>query len=381
MNIAGIVVEYNPLHFGHVHHINETKRRLKPDVLIAVMSGHVLQRGEFSIVNKFERTQWALQAGVDLVIELPGLFSLQSADLFAYTSVALLHKLGVSDLCFGSESGEIAPLESISNILDSKIYNERLKHYLNQGKSYPTSSNLALKDISNIPDYDQPNNILGIQYIKAIQKLKSPMKPHTIKRIETDYYDDVKENTHIQSATAIRNLHASRKDYTSFVPDYVYKSLKQTPHHLQNHWFPYMSYRLAHLKHPELHQVFGFTEGLEHLFLKHFQAKNYDDLIKKLTSARYTKSKIKRALMHMLIGTNKSDLTDFNPPYIRVLGMSKTGQNYLNQIKKDIETPLITKIEREKHPYLKYELTITKIYDLVKQENNFEKEFNPVIIL
>ncbi len=381
MNIAGIVVEYNPFHYGHLHHIKETKRITNADVLIAVMSGHVLQRGEFSVVNKFSRTEWALKAGVDLVIELPGVFSLQSADLFAYTSVALLHKLGVSDICFGSESGDILPLEKIANTLESDAYKKQLKTYLNQGKSYPTSSDLALKAISDVREYHKPNNILGIQYIKAIQKLKSPMKVHTIKRIETNYYDTVNTETNIQSATAIRQLHQTNQTYKNYVPKYVYETLKKTPPMQQDAFFPYIAYSLARYKANELNGIFGFTEGLEHLFLKHFQAKNYETLVEQLTSARYTNAKIKRNLIHMLIGTRKEDISTFEPPYIRVLGMTKSGQNYLNTIKKDIEIPLITKIEKEKHLYLQYELTITKIYDLVTQQNTFKKEFNPVIIL
>ena len=381
MRVAGIVVEYNPLHYGHLHHLNETKKLSGADLVIAVMSSHVVQRGEFSIADKFTKTKWALKAGVDLVIELPGVFSLQSADLFARTSVDILHRLGVTDLYFGSETGDIKPLEFLVELMNTDQYHDQLKHHMNQGKSYPTSSDLALKSLTDSEIFALPNNILGLQYLRAIKDLKSPMKAHTIKRLAAGYYDDIVDDSAIQSATSIRRLHGNQAPINAFVPPYVHRDLSTIDPFDDTRLFPYMMYTLKTSTAETLRNLFGFEEGLENLFLKHHDAGSYSELLERLSSARYTNAKIKRTLMHMVIGIKKDVLTTFEIPYIRVLGMNKTGQQYLNRIKKDYPIPLITKIKADKHPYLDYELRITRLFDLVHQTNYFKQEFKPVIIV
>lgn len=381
MGVCGIVVEYNPFHYGHLYHLEMARKESGANVLIAVMSSHVVQRGEFSVVDKFTRTRWALEAGVDLVVELPGVHVLQNADLFAQASVRLLAALGMDTLCFGSETGDLHALNVMLEVMETDVYHTRVRAHLDTGKSYPTSSHLALKSL--IKDYESsaPNNILGIQYLRALRQLDTPVKALALKRISTGYYDDIQADTTIQSATAIRAALRRGEDISAYVPPYVYRDLKGKQGVNLEDFFPFIRYRLATSTPEQLHQLSGFDEGLEYRFL---QAENYDSvesLLKQLITTRYTHARLKRALMHLLIGTNHTLSADRPPRYIRVLGMNARGQDHLNTIKKNLDLPLITKIARERDAFLDMELRITKLYDLVHQQPFFDQEFAPVLIV
>ncbi|MCK5761582.1 MAG: nucleotidyltransferase family protein [Candidatus Izimaplasma sp.] len=263
MKVAGIIVEYNPLHNGHLHHILETKKKSGCDYLIAVMSGNFTQRGEPAMIDKFSRTKMALQNHVDLVIELPFVFSVQSADIFAYTSVSILNHLKVDEIYFGSESGNIDELYELSDILDSTEYNNLILKYSKEGNSYPTSSDLAVKQLSNSKVYDLPNNILGIHYIRAVKKLKSDIKVCTIKRIDTNYYDDFTKGKNIQSASAIRKMIKNNNDITSYVPSNVSELLKGRKIVDLEMFTKYLKYKIHSATKEELEGIFNISEGFE----------------------------------------------------------------------------------------------------------------------
>ena len=381
MKIVGIIVEYNPLHYGHIHHIQETRKQSNADVLIAVMSTHLVQRGEFSVADKFTKTRWALKSGIDLVIELPGVFALQSAEYFAKTSVAILHKLGVQEIYFGSETGDVGPLINVAKAMQEPRYQTLIKAYLDQGKSYPTSSSLALKDLGFNDTHTTPNNILGIQYIKASMVLTPSVTLKAIRRIKTNYYDAIDQSTHIQSATAIRTLHENNENYQPYVPDYVYHDLLNHSLPTWDDYFAYFIYKLKSTSTTDLRKIHGFEEGLEHRFSQIKNVNSIDEFIAEAITGRYTHAKIKRTMMALLIDLKKRDIKNFDVPYIRVLGMNEFGQRYLNHIKKDYPIPLITKLRKKRHKYLDIELKITEIYDLIYNQNLIEKEFQPVIIL
>ncbi len=381
MNVVGIVVEYNPFHHGHLHHLTQAKAYAKDGIVIAVMSGSVVQRGEFSCADKFQKTAWALEAGVDLVVELPGLFSLQSADLFAQTSVHLLHLLGASHLVFGSESGDTDALWRVVDTMEHEGYDPAIKAHLNRGLSYPSAAAKALESLTDNTHHTLPNNILGIQYLRALRTLGSEIEPIAIHRIDTGYYEAIKTNTTIQSASAIREARHQGTAIDAYVPDYVAKDLSKTPLISLQDWYPYLRYKLTTETADALSEHFGVEEGLEHLFKKHADAPTFNDFLPRILSPRYTHAKLKRTLMHVLLGSKKINLKDFSPPYVRVLGMNHQGQRYLNTIKKDLQVPLITKIEKHKHPLLEHELIITKTYDLVMSNNLFAAEFKPVRIV
>ena len=380
MKAVGIVVEYNPLHYGHIHHIKEAKALTGADVMIAVMSGHVVQRGNFSIADKFQKTKWAMQSGVDLVIELPSVFVLQSADLFARTSVQLLDYLNVEFLVFGSETGNIEQLKKIAKIMRDPEYQTLVKAYMSQGYSYPNSCGHALKNYNQSNIHEHPNNILGLQYIQAIHHLKSPIEALTIQRIESDYHDALKPNQIIQSASAIRQCIKNNTSITQYVPKYVNDSLNQTPYIDIESYIEIFQALLATHNAETLNAIFSFEEGFENRLLKVENFSSVATLVEQVKTPRYTHAKIHRSLMHMLLNIQKETLSTFDVPYIRVLGMNKKGQAYLNQVKKTLEVPLITKIKQDRHPYLEIELNITKLYDLKVNKALFKKEFNPLII-
>lgn len=381
MKVAGIIVEYNPLHNGHLHHILETKRLSNCDYLIAVMSGNFTQRGEPAMIDKFTRTKMALQNHVDLVIELPFVFSVQNADIFASASVSILNYLKVDEIYFGSESGNIDELCKISEVLESKKYNDLAKGFLKEGYSYPTSSDMAMKMLVDSNIYNLPNNILGIQYIKAAKNINSNLQIKTIKRISTDYYDDFTQNTTIQSASAIRKMIKSGKEISKFVPQSVDELLKNRKVIDLNMFSELLKYKIFSSSKDDIKAIFNITEGFENRIKKVRNFTNIDDLISQIITKRYTNSKIKRSLIHILCGTLKSDLKELTVPYIRILGMNQFGQKYLNLIKKDLDVPLISKISDDKHPYLEVELTTSKIYSMVSDVDVFKEELLPPLVL
>lgn len=381
MKAAGIIVEYNPLHNGHLHHIKETRRKSKCDCLIAVMSGNFTQRGEPAMIDKFTRTKMALLNEVDLVIELPFLLTIQSADVFACASVSLLNYLGVDELYFGSESGNIDELYKLSDIINSKEYNKLIKTYLKKGNSFPTSSALAVKELSDSTLYNKPNNILGIHYINAVKRLNSKMKIKTIERIKTNYHDVYTEGTKIQSASAIRKLLRTDTDISNFVPSSVNELLKDRKIIDLEMFYEYLKYKIISSSNKDLNNIFGMKEGLENRIKSIKDFSSVSDLIEKVISRRYTNSKLKRSLVHILCETKKEILNPIEVPYIRILGMNDTGKNYLNIVKKGLSVPLISKVTENIHPYLDTELKVSMIYSLVSDRDIFKEEFKPVIYM
>ena len=381
MKTAGIIVEYNPLHNGHLHHIRETRKKSGCDCLIAVMSGNFTQRGEPAMIDKFTRTRMALENEVDLVIELPFLLTIQSADVFACASISLLNFLQVDELYFGSESGNVEELYKLSEIINSKEYNKLIKTFLKEGNSYPTSSALAVKELSDSTLYNKPNNILGIHYINAVKTLNSKMEIKTIKRIKTDYHDKLTKGTKIQSASAIRKLLKINKDVSKFVPKSVNELLKDRKIIDLEMFYDYLKYKILSSSNNELKNIFGMNEGLENRIKSIKEFTSIEDLIQKVISRRYTNSKLKRTLIHILCQTTKDILNPIEIPYIRILGMNEAGKKYLNSIKKDLSIPLISKVTENIHPYLDTELKVSMLYSLVSDRDVFKEEFHPVIYM
>src|SRR5690625_4124814 len=208
MKACGLIVEYNPLHNGHLYHIEKAKSISQADCMIAVMSGSFLQRGEPAIIDKFHRAKAALASGVDIIVELPYPYAVQSSHLFAKGSVHSLAELGVSSICFGSESGDISNFTTSYHLWkeNDAIYTDRLKRYLSAGHSFPLASMKALEFIgltTGQMDLSQPNNILGFSYVKAILDDHLPIKPLTIKRTNNAYHEQ-EISSPIASATSIR---------------------------------------------------------------------------------------------------------------------------------------------------------------------------------
>ncbi|MCM3739149.1 nucleotidyltransferase [Oceanobacillus luteolus] len=381
MKSCGVIVEYNPFHNGHAYHIQEAKKVTGADTVIAVMSGNFLQRGEPAIIDKYHRAEAALSSGIDLVLELPYAFAVQNSDLFAKGAVNTLHKMGVSSICFGSEAGDAAQFKtSFTSFLEQKdVYEKELKHWLNKGLSFPEASMHAYGAIgltTEAMDLSQPNNILGMSYVKTIMENKFPIEIHTIKRINNHFHEPEITNA-IASATSIRNEMIQSGNLTSKViaaiPDVTLHQLqeykrKTTLWHQWENYFQILNYRVQTMTHSELRDIHGVVEGLEYRLSKTAKyARSMQEWMESIKTKRYTWTRIQRLFVHLLTNTRKSELDSYlkestGVPYVRLLGMTERGQRYLNKMKKTVEVPIITNFSKDMHPMLQLEERATAAY-------------------
>lgn len=375
MESVGIIAEYNPFHNGHLYHLNKIKEKYKDATIVLVMSGNFTQRGDVSIIDKWKKTQIALKAGIDIVVELPFPFATQSADYFSYGSITLLEKLKVNKVIFGSESDNINDLEIIADTqLNNPDFDKLVKIYSKFGYNYPTALSLALKDLTK-KEIKEPNNLLGISYIKAIRQNHYKIKPELVKR--TNNYHEEELNENLSSATAIRKALKEGKDIKDQVPEFITDHL--TDLHYIEEYFQLLKYKIITEKDLSIYNT--VEEGIDQKLKKEIiNTTSYDDLINKIKSKRYTYNKISRMLIHILCNFTKEKKEKFKEiSYIRLLGFSDKGRKYLNSIKKDLDIPLISKISRNKDPMLEFEIETTKIYSLnldpEKQVELINKEY------
>ncbi|SEQ61615.1 Predicted nucleotidyltransferase [Virgibacillus subterraneus] len=402
MEACGLIVEYNPFHNGHVYHIQEAKRVSKADCIIAVMSGSFLQRGEPAIIDKFHRTNAALSAGIDIVLELPYPYAVQSSDLFSKGSVHTLNEIGVSSICFGSESGDISRFTKSYKVYNENkfTFKETLKSCLNQGLSFPEASRKAYEKIgltTSEMDLSQPNNILGFSYVKTILDNNLPIDPLTITRTKSGYHD--KEITGaIASATSIRNKlftdQVISADIKDTMPAETVSQLQLYKHdattwHNWEHYFHLVHYRVLTMSLHELSEIHGVDEGLEYRIKSTANdVTSFDDWIEKIKTKRYTWTRLQRIFAHILTNTPKTDMevakNSSSVPYVRILGMTETGQTYLNRQKKNMDVPLVANLSRTTDPMLSMEEKASKAYYSIlpaKKKRDFHKqELQPPIL-
>ena len=380
MKSVGIICEYNPFHNGHLYHLNKTKELYPDYILIVVLGGSFLQRGNLSILNKWDKTSIALHYGADLVIELPFPFASQSADIFARGAIQILTSLRVDSLVFGSEKGDVALLEKLVDCqLNNNDYERTVRKYLDEGINYPTALSKALNDLMKY-DIKEPNDLLGISYIKEIKKQKSNIKPFCIKR--TNDYHSLDLGNQISSATSIRKALAENKDIKSYVPDltyhYLIKNLVVT-----DKYYDYLKYKiLSSIDNLSIYQT--VDEGLENRIKKYIlTSNNLDELIMNIKTKRYTYNKLNRMFTHILCNFTKEEAKTFsNIKYIRVLGFNSKGQAYLNTIKKDINIPIITKYSDIKNKMLELEFRVNSIYASISNNKDLielEYKSKPII--
>lgn len=345
--VLGIIAEYNPFHNGHLYHIEKSKKLSNTDLTICVMSGNFTQRGEPAIIDKWSRTKMALEAGIDLVIELPLVYSISSAENFAYGSINILNKLGIVDaLSFGSEAGDINILNSIADILynQPKEYVSLLNHELAKGVSYPKAQEKAvLMYLSDIRKYanvlSNPNNILGIEYLKAIKKLKSTIFPITIKR-DSDHNSTDLSSENFVSSMAIRKSVNKISKFQDFIPQFSYDILDNQIKHGKivkniSTFEKEIIYKLRTMSKEEIMNLPDVTEGLENSIISASNScNNLLDLISFVKSKRYTRTRIQRILLYALLGITKQDIVNSKKisPYIRILGVNENGKKILSII-------------------------------------------------
>ncbi len=403
MNAVGVVVEYNPFHNGHAFHLQEAKKSADAEIVIAVMSGNFLQRGEPALVSKWKRTEMALKAGADIVFELPYAFATQQANSFASGAVSILDAAGCDSLCFGSESGDIESFyRAISYIeTNNEHYQRQVKSYLELGNSYPKASSLAFHDLNrekDLLDLSKPNNILGFQYIKAIQKQDASIQPLTVSRKSADYHDAHFASETIASATSIRKALFSEEgniaDLKQYMPETTYQALLNYRqefglfHQWETYW-PYLRYRILHSTSKELSFIYDVEEGLENrLAAAALVSNSFDEFMKKIKTKRYTWTRLQRACVHILTNTRKNEMDkhEEKAAYLRLLGMTSNGRVYLNKNKSQLQLPLISKLSSVQGELLALDIKASRIYSMgaigSAQQRLLELEFKqPPIFL
>ncbi len=374
MKSIGIIAEYNPFHNGHYNHIKKIKEKYKDYTIICVMSGNFTQRGEVSVIDKWKKTEIAKQAGIDLIIELPFLFATQSADFFSYGALTILEKLKVEKLIFGSESNKIEDLKFIAKTqLENEDFDHLVQIYSKFGENYPTALSKALLDLTG-KKITTPNDLLGISYMKTILQNHYKIEAETIPR-ENNFHS--KTINTISSATAIREALKNHQNIKKSIPNFVYPYLEDDLH-FQEDYFPFLKYKILTTDHLENYHL--VEEGIEKKLKKEIkQSSSYEEFMMRIKSKRYTYNRICRMLLYILCDIKKEDVKDMNISYIRILGFNKKGQNYLNEIKKEIDLPILSKMTKNKDPMLALELKTTDIYALTlpieKQKSLIEKEY------
>lgn len=375
MKIIGIITEYNPFHNGHLYQINKIKERYPNSILIGVVSSSFTQRGDISILNKWDKTKVALDNGLDLVVELPFVYATQSSDIFAKGAIDILNKLKIDTLVFGTESDNIDKINELADIqINNKEYNDKVKEYLDTGLNYPTSLNKALEDFSQYK-VETPNDLLALSYIKEIKRNNYNIEVINIKRTTSYHGEDIKEN--ITSASNIRKLYLEGKDISKLIPysqDILYKIN-------MNNCFNYMKYKII-TEESNLNKYQTVDEGIENRIIKIINSSNnYEELIQNIKTKRYTYNKISRMLLHMLTSFTKEEASNLTIDYIRILGFTTNGKRYLNKIKKDIEVPIITRYKKGISKVFDIELRITKIYDIITKNNEMDKEYKSIPLI
>ena len=338
-NVIGLIVEYNPFHNGHLHHIQEIDRLFEDNIKIAVMSGDYVQRGEPSLINKFEKTKIALSQGIDIVIELPAFYSTQSAEIFAKGSINLLNKLSCSHIVFGSESNDLEKLKRIATIFMTKEFELSLREFLAEGLSYPTAFSKALFD-----EKLGSNDILALEYLKAIKAINPKIEAYCIKREKTGYYDDEKDN--FASATHIRKIlldyNKKKEDklnkIKNLVPEFSYKILEENfgVFSCLSDFYDLIKYNIIK-SYSELKNIQDLEVGLENRLYKYsLENLKFEDFFNKVLTKRITISRLQRILLHSLFNLTETitERVKNKVSFVKILGFSTKGQEYLNYLKK-----------------------------------------------
>ncbi|MGI6152771.1 MAG: nucleotidyltransferase [Christensenellaceae bacterium] len=380
MKIAGIIAEYNPFHNGHAYHIQKTRDGFGADYVVCVMSGHFTQRGLPAIADKWTRAKSALCCGADAVLELPFLSAVRSAEGFAYGAVRLLNALGCIDLLsFGSEAGTIDPLADCAQILleEPDEYKECLAKKLGDGASYASARAHALEACMPSGGSDVlngSNNILAVEYLKALARVGSRIAPVTIKRLDTEY-NSSEPSAKMASASALRSIILKEgydREYLSrYIPsDALYSSCDGLVD--SSSLFPHLAYKLRMMPLEAIRNIFEVAEGLEYKIKEAAKyAKSYEELLDLIGSKRYAKSRISRILLYCLFDITKQTVhaTDSSPTYAHLLGFRQESRDLISTIAKRSRIPFITKAaEFIEDAGFSYDLLASDIYALLTKK-------------
>ena len=379
MHKIGIICEYNPFHNGHLYQIKKIKETYKDSLIIVCLSSCFMQRGEASILNKWDKTRLAIESGVDLVLELPFAFATQYQDIFAKGALTILNHLKIDTLVFGSECDDVELLKNLASVqLKDESYNYLVKRYLDLGLNYPTSLSKALFDITGVK-LDKPNDLLALAYIKEIIKNNYDIEPFSIRR--TSDYHNSNLDSDIVSASTIRKLLKDGVNVNNYLPYNIYDYLSEID---EDKYFALLKYQIIN-NIDCLDKFQTVDEGIENRIIKYINMVNSkEELILKVKSKRYTYNKINRMFTHILTNFTKEDAKNLEIEYLRVLGFNTRGKNYLNKIKKDIGIPIINKYIPNMYKSLDIEFRVSLIYSLIlkdKGDDFLKREYRnkPVI--
>lgn len=363
MNISGIIIEHNPIHNGHKFHIKETKRLTNPDVLVAIMTGNYNQRGDLSIIDKFEKTKHALDNGIDLVIELPYIYTMQNAYVYGSKAIKLLNELGCNNLVFGSETNNIEELKQYASL---EVDVTRLKELLREGNSFPKAYGLLAGAL-------YPNDILAVAYLKEIQNTN--IKAISIQRTSNYKDNEISIDT---SASAIRNAILNNIDYSEATDIKI-----ENPIFLKD-LYPILQNKLFTLSKEELRKIFLVDEGIENMFIKNASKYfDFEEFMENSISRRYTRSRIQRTICHIINNITKDDIKNIKEDnYLRVLGFNDKGRNLLNKLKEDEDKKIITQFKNLPKEYKDIERKVNLTYALLTNNPNdyLKKELKGPII-
>lgn len=396
-NVVAIIGEYNPFHNGHAYHIQKTKELTDADYVIAIISGSFVQRGNVSLIDKWSKADMALCNGVDLVIELPTVYSISSAENFAYGAIKILNSLKIVDtLSFGSEFCDLEVLEKITDVLTNEPpeFKTLLEHELSKGLSFPKArENALLMYLNDIRKYanilSSPNNILAIEYLKALKKTKSKINPLAIKRVNVGY-NDLETKNNFASATAIRKkiIDNTPAGISKLMPSSSYKILYNSikkGHYVKDitAFEKEILYSLRRMYTDEIAELPDVVEGLENSIQDAADSCNtLSEFMNIVKSKRYTSTRIQRILLYALLGIKKEDMKSSYKvnPYVRVLGMTNKGKELLSIISRsNPKLNVITSVKKfidsnpnkELQKMLDIDINATNIYTLGYEKDSW----------
>ncbi len=373
MDSVGIICEYNPFHNGHLYHLEKVKELFPNSIIVLVLTTCFTQRGDISLLTKEEKTKIAMHNGINLVVELPFNLTVQSADTFAKGAISILNKLKVKHLVFGSEHSDINFLKEIANIqLHNSLYDELVKTYMDDGVNYPTALSKAIYDLCDLK-IEQPNDLLGLSYVKEIMRQNITMEAIPIKR--TNDFHDLELKDKIVSAQAIRKALKDKKKIEEYVPKEVDALLKERQPY---DYFKYLKYKII-LEGKEISKYATVDEGIEKRIMDNINdCDNLEQLITRVKTKRYTYNKLSRMFCHILTSLTKEEASDKEIHYLRILGFDDKGQSYLKALKEEMDIPIITNIKKKDEELVGIQIRIEKIYSLITN-NDMNSYKNPII--
>lgn len=386
MTVLGIIVEYNPFHNGHLYHLKRSKDITNSDAVIAVMSGDVVQRGEFASFSKWKRAEWALLGGVDLVIELPYIYACSSANYFAKGAIDILNKTNiVNNICFGVEHDNIDTMKYIADRLNNETDDFKLsmKKYLKEGYSYPQArtrsfidniekENITLDEINNI--MSSPNNILAIEYIRNLKMFNSKINVNVLKRKGADYHDEIFSNRYIASATSIRKASNNKINVSNVVPNFVNKDIFDEFTTMKGFYTHFIS--ILKRKHNNIRNIEEGNKELEFKIYNEIErSQTFEEFLHNVKSKNITMTRIKRLCMNIILNLTKEDAFNLRQgeiQYFRILGFNKKGKELLKKMKK-CDIPVLTNLKYMEKQFSKKQFRSDCSINFLLNEYNYFK--------